>query len=110
MKIQVKQEHIDAGESFVGSKCPVALALNESINIEGKSFFVDPNVTYVRDIYFFPSFLSITDAEFSFNNLDSVSDFVRKFDNGEQVEPFEFDMNSGFMTKYKEHFLNENPD
>ena len=110
MKIQVKQEHIDAGEHCVGSKCPVALALNEAINIEGRRFFVDPNVTYVRGIHLSPSFLTIIDAEFSFSNLDSVSDFVCKFDRFKQVEPFEFDMNSGFMTKYKEHFPNENPD
>ena len=75
MRIQVTQEHIDKGERMRGRQCPIALALRDA----GIS---DPTV--------FTS--SIDFGERTVVSPDDVEAFVRRFDAGNRVRPFWFDL------------------
>ena len=79
MKIQVTREHIDKGIKGHACKCPVALALHAA-------GFKDAMVWYTRIC------LEYTPPPYTPRNLtDSLVKFLRTFDKGQTVEPFEFD-------------------
>lgn len=77
MKIKVTQEHIDRGTKKACSTCPVALALREATGME-----CEVSTT----IAFLP------------NNDNGIplpidaKDFIRRFDAGTLVQPFEFEL------------------
>jgi hypothetical protein len=73
--IKVLQEDIDAGVPSDNLKCPIARAANRFF---GKPIHVGTSILYPD--------LSPWDAELP----DEAMEFVRKFDNREPVEPFEF--------------------
>ena len=81
MKIQVTRQHINSG--LVGSctSDPVALALLDA-------GFIGPWVS--------PSGIRFTDEEFGYRHEvpvpDEVLEFMKQFDNGGFIEPFEFEM------------------
>ena len=81
MRVKVKQRHISKGVSGCPLKCPISLAIRYLF------FMKKALVTYSRvkvstllgvpRYYFLPP---------------DASAFIRAFDVGEQVEPFEFDL------------------
>lgn len=80
MKIKVEQRHIDAGAPKCPTSCMVALALDEAatpdyLMVDGRSF----------DIGFGDSFRT-------YNFPDHVAAAIDKFDDGQPVEPFEFEI------------------
>ena len=75
MKIQVTQNDIDNGRSDNCKYCPVALAINR----------IFPGFVAVRS-------LTITVGEDKFPIGIPVWKFVRKFDTGCAVQPFEFEL------------------
>lgn len=76
MIIKVTQKHIDAGCKESISSCPVALALQEQLHLQGWAVEVD-SCTLVL-------------AGESFTSPGSVDDFISLFDNGLPVKPFSF--------------------
>lgn len=80
MKVSVTQDHIDRGLRHSAGFCPIALAMNEQHG---------------------PGHLVAT-CESLFTNEDGVvawlkmpseaDDFIGKFDTGEPVQPFEFEV------------------
>lgn len=80
MIVQVKQEHIDAGGRS-GYTCPVALAIKELLPDRG---------VYVGRMYL--RFCEDTDWK---PMPPKVQKWIREYDYGMKVEPFEFEMNLG---------------
>lgn len=77
-KIQVTRHHIDNGERNNCEKCPVARAILAD---------------YGEDI----TYLSVEQGTIDINDLvyatpASVSQFINYFDDGQPVEPFEFEL------------------
>lgn len=74
--VNVTQEDIDKGKKGSCSQCPVALAGIRSV---GKSFYVGPTM-----------------FAFRFNWIAElpkcVVDFIERFDSGQPVQPFTFDI------------------
>jgi hypothetical protein len=80
MIIQVTQEHIDHGTRNSCYECPVALALHE--NLLGKN--------EVRVIHYIE--IIGEDVSLKYKLPDSVVHFIKRFDKGIKVEPFEFEL------------------
>jgi hypothetical protein len=88
MKIQVTQDHINAGKKEDCQKCPIALAIAEAI----------PNI----HVSVFGKLSSVCNAPAEFRQayirLDGIgyrlpqeaSDFIDDFDYSREVRPFEF--------------------
>lgn len=76
MKIKVTQEHIDKGAIGDCSLCPIALALKEN---GFNDFLVDSSAIFNKEhtLYMHLPFELIM--------------WIKNFDKGKQVEPFEFD-------------------
>lgn len=77
MKIKVKQCHIDKGEVGVFSKCPVALAISE---VTGDRTLVTPYAICSGSV------------KNRVRTPHEVRIFMKKFDSGDPVEPFEFEL------------------
>lgn len=76
MKISVEQKHINQGEQEHCERCPIALAIFDSVEacfVSVESFFVH------------------IDSE-SFDLPDNAIDFIESYDDGEPVSPFEFEL------------------
>lgn len=87
MKIEVKQHHIDAGVKK--NACPVALAINEKLEMQPGSVFVHPNIVSIGEgIHLWVVGLPL-----------SVNTFIRQFDSGDKVEPFSFELQNDFDSK-----------
>jgi hypothetical protein len=82
-KVKVTQEHLDAGKQFSCEECAVSLAIKEAFAKE-KVIGCRASTRYVA-IFFLKQTIC---CEFP----PEVSKFIRKFDKGEQVEPFEFEL------------------
>ena len=79
MLIQVTQEDIDEGERGHCYYCPVALAIGRTLN---RRNFIYVGGQGIRDV-----------AKWVIETLPpGVLDFVCKFDNGEPVSPFSFEL------------------
>lgn len=79
MKIQVTSDDIKNGNrTFI--TCPVSLALNRETK---KECIVDRHTIAIYDKY-----LNVA----SYCSPKSVFDFIRDFDDGLEVQPFEFDL------------------
>lgn len=83
MQIQVKQEHIDKGVQGKCGSCPIALAINENLvdgvisNVRYSRVDLVKNEVYLAEELWLPP---------------EASRFIRSFDNGEQVQPFSFEL------------------
>ena len=80
MKITVTQQHIDEGQRGSSSRDPVAFAMADAGCLRPHA-----GVTH----------LSWQDAEhkrYSVEVTEPVFEFIRAFDQGEPVEPFEFEV------------------
>lgn len=86
MKIKVLQKHIDGGSRGNAGWCPIALAIREQWLAPADKL----NSLLVRgtDIY-----LNIQGKPIkSFSQTDEGRTFVREFDSGFTVQPFEFEV------------------
>lgn len=82
--IKVTKTHIKNGKSNTGYSCPIALAAKESLGL--------PNI-YVG--LTFISWDAPVDSNLLFRSIklsDYVCEFIRDFDAGLEVEPFEFEL------------------
>ena len=92
MTIHVTQEHIDKGALSNSCKCPVALALQEVLQ---KQVFVCQTVAATYRIE--ASDLSSIGQYDDYGLPQSVADFVRRFDAGQDVEPFTFELGARIL-------------
>lgn len=76
MKIKVTKEHIDKGVKGSWDCCPIALAIKEQLNIE--SIEVNDEL--------------ISTQERDYRTPLSCVNFMEKFDEGDPVTPFEFEL------------------
>lgn len=76
MKIHVTQDHINNGRPYCHT-CPIALALNERVPIPGEWFVTS---SFAQS--------GLHSAPHSLPR--SAQRFIRRFDNGKHVEPFNF--------------------
>ena len=76
MRIVVKQEHIKSGIHKSPISCPIARAVREAFGVD------DVGATHY----------SIYVAGKRYEVPDSVQSFIKRFDDGEVVEPFEFEL------------------
>ena len=91
MKIAVKQKHIDKGETRSARCCPIALAVNERLHKKHYCYVNRFNIIiYDRNE---DQRLSMRHDSFYADYMHPVRKFIRDFDNGNEVEPFEFDLN-----------------
>ena len=81
--VRVDQKHLDNGKQFSCEDCAVSLSIKETFAKE-KVIGCRTSSRYVA--LFFPK--QTVCCEFP----PEVTDFVRKFDKGEKVEPFEFEL------------------
>ena len=77
MRIEVKQDHIDRGQRKMKCNCPVALAVIDSVR---DNLIV--KVNYDNMIV----------GNRSFYMSERTRTFIRRFDDGEAVEPFAFNL------------------
>ena len=82
-RFQVTQNHIDIGERNSTRNCPIALALN-AIGIEGKRVLFQCIQTEHEGL-----------ADRYYQNLATLSDWIKKFDKGKKVKPVEVIMEKG---------------
>lgn len=75
MKIKVEQHHIDRGIRHAANLCPVALAIEEELSLSCRAYSI---------IEIGLKYHTITPIE--------VLSFMRRFDCGLPVEPFEFEI------------------
>ena len=83
MKIRVTREDIDNGEAGDCDRCPVALALLRHTNADevtvgncGVDIFHDSGLV----------------VDYGVDLPEVARDFIKKFDTGRDVEPFEFEV------------------
>lgn len=87
MLIQVSQEDIDSAADLLKSNevlrsycCPIALALTKVLGERARAF---------------PGFFYLASTSSKENHLPPVcTQFIRDFDRGEPVEPFQFEIDS----------------
>ncbi len=77
IKLSVTQQDIDEGEKASCTKCPVALALQRALGRQDDAAMVGMGMVNL-----------FIDGN-SHKVPDAVRDFVRSFDSGDKVEPFE---------------------
>lgn len=77
--IQVTQEHIRKGRPAIKRYCPVALALHDAGYLNARVGVFDVYITASRS-------LDIVGTP--------VYEWIRRFDEGKPVEPFEFDLDA----------------
>ena len=82
MQINVTQEDIDRGIPQCALSCPVARAVRAAF----------PTALYATATHMFISILNDTNTFQHWNTPESVSEFVKTFDNLQDVQPFSFEL------------------
>jgi len=80
MKIQVTEEHIEAGVREDCYLCPIALAIKEQVEIKSVSVASVANINY----------MSGTRKVYKLSR--AAINFIERFDGGKKVKPFNFVM------------------
>lgn len=89
MKIRVEERHIAAGARCSSTRCPIALALAEQLNLAWT-----PCVTQSTAAAFEVG----TDTQHLASLLPpEATDFIRRFDRGERVGPVEFELDVVYL-------------
>ena len=87
MRIRVKQQHIDNGETDAPEKCPMALAVREEVGGKDKIWVDGDSV----EVYY-------TDGDGDWKEIyeldDAAQKFITDFDLGKTVQPFCVDVES----------------
>ena len=99
IKIQVKEKHIKDGIPENCTYCAVALAVSDKLSsmfkLDLESRIVEKgNTDYALDLATnkpFPYQLKF-DTQINMQDQETLNDFVYDFDNGKEVNPFEFDI------------------
>jgi|TARA_R100001460_G_scaffold99370_1_gene142597 hypothetical protein len=99
IKIQVKEKHIKDGSPENCTYCAVALAVSDKLSsmfkLDLESRIVEKgNTDYALDLATnkpFPYQLKF-DTQINMQDQETLNDFVYDFDNGKEVNPFEFDI------------------
>lgn len=112
MKIEVKQKHIDMAPKLFSKGenakecCPIACAVQEKFPDKLVSVGWISSPQYENKMFHESFYVSVTDPENDYEELikdDSISDlelcskFAERYDNGNEVKPFEFEFE--FKTK-----------
>ena len=107
MKIEVKQKHIDLAPKLfskgVNPKecCPISCAIQEKFPDKLVSVGWISSPQYENKTFHESFFISVTDPENDYEEVikdDSISDlelcskFAERYDNGDEVKPFEFEI------------------
>ena len=107
MKIEVKQKHIDLAPKLfskgVNAKecCPISCAVQEKFPDKLVSVGWIGSPDYASKMFHESFYISVTDPENDYEEIikdNSISDiedcsrFAEKYDNGEKVKPFEFEI------------------
>ena len=107
MKIEVKQKHIDMAPKLFSKGgnakecCPIACAVQEKFPDKLVSVGWISSPQYENKMYHESFYVSVTDPENDYEELikdDSISDlelcskFAERYDNGDEVKPFEFEI------------------
>ncbi len=88
MLIKVTQEHIDKGVRFSGSRCPIALAINDS---KLHNCIVDQiRITFIQSTFW--ATIGLRAYQYEVPTPKEVLDFISRFDGNVKVEPFEFEL------------------
>lgn len=82
MKIEVTQDDIESGTRYSASWCPVALAITRSLHRDDEP----------EDVHVCEGTKQIQIGELLLPMPDHVVTFARRFDGGEPVEPFAFEL------------------
>ena len=91
--INVTQDHIDNGQRESAFRCPLALAIKESLNIKYIPNEINGKAHYPVGVTH--QYFRIYDTLSNFQEYElpeKVYDFVIKFDRNEEVQPFSFEM------------------
>jgi len=99
IKIQVKEKHIKDGSPENCTYCAVALAVSDKLSsmfkLDLESRIIEKgNTDYALDLATnkpFPYQLKF-DTQINMQDQETLNDFVYDFDNGKEVNPFEFDI------------------
>ena len=99
IKIQVKEKHIKDGSPENCTYCAVALAVSDKLSsmfkLDLESRIIEKgNTDYALDLTTnkpFPYQLKF-DTQINMQDQETLNDFVYDFDNGKEVNPFEFDI------------------
>ena len=107
MKIEIKQKHIDMAPKLfskgVNAKecCPISCAVQEKFPDKLVSVGWISSPKYEDKMFHECFYVSVTDPENDYEEIiqdDSISDleecskFAEKYDNGDKVKPFEFEI------------------
>lgn len=85
MIIRVEQRHINAGLKGYPNSCPVALAM-------GETFGLSVGVAIGWFTFRFPeNHIPLGFEECILGDIEKVKTFIRRFDKGDLVSPFEFE-------------------
>lgn len=82
--INVTQQHIDKGCRIQASNCPIALAIDELLKEPLQAWVCQSNIGIGAE----------GEERFRYqeNTPESAKEFITRFDAGEPVEPFSFDL------------------
>ena len=84
LKVNVTQEHIDKGERYSTSACPIARALKDVLPADSCAVNVRAAVAvWFQNSGYYRAWLP-----------HSAQDFVVEFDSGQDVEPFSFELDA----------------
>lgn len=81
--VKVTDRNIVNGEKSSALRCSIALAMKEWI----------PRLTVVQVTYYYAYLTFDSIPEYRIPLPNKVTDFIRDFDSGKEVEPFEFKLN-----------------
>jgi hypothetical protein len=95
LTIEVTQEDIDNGQKCDANYCPIALAVRQTVKNYRQYLSVQPTVMYVDDGKVIREYKMPAVAE----------QFVRLFDDDEDVEPFTFTADLKEVYEDREKFL-----
>jgi hypothetical protein len=115
-RIHVTQEDIREGTPNSGSMCPVALAISRELGVDttgGTSGYISVTQEYIfvrRDGEWEGALRAIEKAGYYkgdrigtwYKNQPEVTSFIVAFDEGREVEPFEFEMKKFSQAKMRE--------
>lgn len=87
MLIKVTQECIDRGERQICFSCPVAIAINRALPAGQRCIVSAIMIKIYKDYRMLDS-----DIIKTIDTSDEVRNFIKDFDSGREVQPFEFEL------------------
>lgn len=94
IKITVTKEHIENGKIKDNKCCPIALSFKNHQDVDHVSIFEDHAWLFMKK-----KKGEIKTLMKQYNFTKDMENFVKKFDNNEQVEPQSFTFDDALMTR-----------